>query len=666
MQIKKFPPNIAEYGKTFLELLIVILWALWVGRAYLDMNTSMWPSDGQEYIMSIQNNFNWPMLLRCGSCFFWNGFSNGGAPAFVDVHGAWLHPISIISTFLMGAINSGKGIVLASLVMAGLAQLWLGNIFKLSRASRVWTAMLVVASGALSGRMQIGNVPLVLSTAACILVFPAAISLVQRGGLKNTILFGLILGLAILSGQGYLQIGLAICLIPLLIFLLLGKKPEGEFFVKPNYKLFIYGAILALFIAAPLWVPLAHVFPIFNKDADPSFGSSQPINFNVLNLVINDAGFYQNTSLGKMPYPYLYINYIGWIPVILALWGLAHAKNLSRKLIVGIAATITIIFLTSSAELFKWLSIFSSNKSFDWIRNPTTIQSLAVPLIMVLAGIGIDHVLRRKWPEVSMATTQQNKVVFNINTNLVKRLIVLFVMGFSLKSVSDFSSQWLYVTEVPRADFMAIQALKTTDSQWVQPPFGEYAWFVPAVENDIKIREYFRPWNIARPQLPRAYLEMSRVQGDAALPEFYQNLGDYVILKRPDSLYAYILIGDQKTACQAKALGGQIDVQCDSAADGTLFVLEKAFSGWTVTLDGQSAALESPDWLQVVAPAGKHTYAFRYRPWDVPLGIGLAVIGWAAALAGFIYIYREEKKSKGAIAAEVKAGSPEQVDTEKA
>jgi hypothetical protein len=35
-------------------------------------------------------------------------------------------------------------------------------------------------------------------------------------------------------------------------------------------------------------------------------------------------------------------------------------------------------------------------------------------------------------------------------------------------------------------------------------------------------------------------------------------------------------------------------------------------------------------WSKVRAPAGTHTYTFRYLPWDVPLRIILAIGGWIA------------------------------------
>lgn len=626
-----------EIIKTISELLLIILWAGWIGRAYLNMRADMWPSNGQEYIMSTQNQYNWAMLSKCGSCFFWNGFTNGGAPSFVDVHGVWLHPVGIATTFLLGVFNSGKGIVLVSLLMAGLAQWWLGKIFNLGRASRLWTALVMVGSGALAGRMQIGNVPLVLSTAACALVFPAALSLALRGTTRNMIVFGLVLGMALLSGQGYLQIGLIISLTPWMLSLLLKKTPTGTLQFDEKAKYFLYAIILALLIAAPLLVPVAHIAPIMNKDADPAFSSSQPMKYGILNLVINDPEYYQYEILSKLSFPYLYINYIGWLPVILALWGLAHLPSRFRNILVGLSLAIVLIYLTSSAELFKWMTIFSFGKFFASIRNPAPIQGLAVPLILLLSGLGLDHLLSHSLPQVGMVALQSKNNLLVVNLDVLKWLVVLVLLFTSLKSVSDFSENWLYVTRVPADITQDITVLKTPSAQWVQPPFGEYFWFPAAIRNGLKIREFFRPWSIIRPEMPRAYLEMSRVAEDANLPEYEKSVDGFVILRRVNNEYAYITQGENIFPCQASAQGGYIDVECNTSSAGTLTVVEKAFSGWNVTLDGKKVDLLSDGWLSVQAPAGRHKYSFRYQPWDAPLGMVLAVLGWVAALVGLFY-----------------------------
>lgn len=70
-----------------------------------------------------------------------------------------------------------------------------------------------------------------------------------------------------------------------------------------------------------------------------------------------------------------------------------------------------------------------------------------------------------------------------------------------------------------------------------------------------------------------------------------------------------------------------MDVTCTTDAPGDLVIQENMWSGWYAQRDAISIPLETGPWLRVEAPAGIHHYAFRYRPWDVLLGIGLSILG---------------------------------------
>ena len=53
-------------------------------------------------------------------------------------------------------------------------------------------------------------------------------------------------------------------------------------------------------------------------------------------------------------------------------------------------------------------------------------------------------------------------------------------------------------------------------------------------------------------------------------------------------------------------------------------------------MDGEPIKLVGFERLEVIAPAGEHTYQFRYQPWDVFLGLALSLIGVILS----IYIWR--------------------------
>jgi hypothetical protein len=624
-----------SFLKIYFQWFVILFWALWIGRAYLDLSFNAWPSGGKDYVQIMQNQYIWTLLPKCGACFFWNGLTNGGAPAFIDILAGWLHPITILATLKYGLFNSGKVIVLASLVMAGIAQWWLGKVFNLSPTSRMWTSLLFVSSGALTGRMEIGSVALVLSTAACTLVIPPAINLARYGGIKNTIVLGIILGLALISGQGYLQIGLLFSITPMILILVMENSPDKFLYIRSNWRYFVFALLLAALIAAPLLVPLAHISPTFSKDGDTTFSSSQPLQYTVLNLVINDPDFFYGNVLGKSAYPFRYINYIGWIPVLFALWGIIHAFKHSKKLLIAICVAAGLALIASSSELFKWLSVIISENTLAGLRNPGVIQGLAVPYILVMAGLGVDDWFAKKWPKISLNLLATNHGLFAINTDTIKWLLLLLLMGLALKSTADFSKRWLYVDKAPFDLNELIKPLVTADAQWVQPPYGEAAWLLPAIDHGMKIRAYYLPWGIGTPDLPKAYLEMTRTKEDVNLPEYKETIGDLQVLARPENVYASIGDGQTTKTCQATSIGGIIDVNCENSISGVLTVLERSWDGWAVWVDGQKQPLLAGPWLAVKTSPGKHLISFRYQPWDAPLGIGLAFLGWAIAIIGF-------------------------------
>ena len=148
-----------------LELGWILVWTLWLSRAYLDLDSRVWPV-GREFGMAIHPNFIWTQLTTCGDCVLWNGYFNGGAPTFGELHGAVAHPLTVVGTVLFGGVNGAKIVLLGSLLMAGFAQWWLARVIGLGWLARVWSASVVVAAGHLAGRMEHGVVGLVVSTAA--------------------------------------------------------------------------------------------------------------------------------------------------------------------------------------------------------------------------------------------------------------------------------------------------------------------------------------------------------------------------------------------------------------------------------------------------------------------------------------------------------------------
>ena len=109
---------------TILEVVLITAWAVWVSRGYLDFSPSTWPQ-GDGLPVVVESHFVWTLLTKCGACMLWNGFINGGAPAFAELMGSVVHPLTAVTTVLLGVANSIKLELVISLIMAGLSQWWL-------------------------------------------------------------------------------------------------------------------------------------------------------------------------------------------------------------------------------------------------------------------------------------------------------------------------------------------------------------------------------------------------------------------------------------------------------------------------------------------------------------------------------------------------------------
>ena len=600
-----------------IEILLIITWTVWVGRAYLNFDPHMWPF-GREFGMSIHPHFVWTQLWECGTCVLWNGAFNGGSPTFVELHAAIAHPLVIVSTLVWGAVNGAKMILLGSLLMAGLAQWWLARVAGIQMLGRVWGACLVVSAGHLAGKMEHGIVPLMLSTAACSLVIAPLLKVGLHGRQRDAVILGVVLALAIVSGQGYLQIALGVAVIPL--FSLFVVDDAGE--VRPNIQQYLLSFTLALLLAAVFLVPLIHFFPQFGKELDQTFDSAQPLAYIPLNFVTDDEALYRSDVLGKQPFGYLYINYVGWIPVLLAFIGGRRFANERRKLFwlatLGIGATLFV----ASALPFMWLSRFADGLASQ-VRNAPVMAGLAVPFLILLASRGLDALQVHVWPTLSLTQSEGGRTV---HLNL-KYVVIVLLCGWSLNSTYEFSRNWLHMLPSSAETIPMITSISNEQSQWVALPLGEHFLAPVAAEAGLKTTDQVRParWHAREEPLPS-------IQGNRNEPvesaETWEISGVFFGVL-PDNQYAYVLAGGEKIPCVAHANHGTIDVECTTTVAGILLVEENSWSGWRARIDGQRVPLEREQWLAVQAPAGQHTYQFRYLPWDV-------VIGSLFTLAGIV------------------------------
>ena len=605
--------NKYEKRTIFLELGILALWAIWVGRAYLDFDPNVIPAGG-EFLSAIQTHHLWMQFQQCGWCAVWNGFERGGHPAFVDIHGSMLHPVVVLTTLVFGVLSGAKVTLVISLWVAGLAQWWLARVMKLGQIPRVWSGAMAIVGGHLAGRMELGAFGVVLSTAMCSLFFAAAIAVAKGGGRRAVVILAVVSASAALSGQGYIQVGL-VGVLPALLFLFFDDEKKWT----PLWKDYLLAFGLALLLAAVFLVPLIHFSPNFVKHTDPDFKSAQPLSYLPLNLLIDDWEYHQSDVMAKLPYPHLYALYIGWVPVALAIFGLAKGKNRDKHLLWFFTTGILLEFLIGSAVLLKWVATILP--SVAGVRHPPQIAGLAVPLILGLSAYGLEALWNADWPTLSISSPEGAifpKSVFS------SRWLLIFFLILGLRSGYKFTQHWLRTEEANQIAPL-LKALKTESLAWVEPPFGEHYFIEPAIGLGLKLSPGVMTWRWKDREFPVAEVAAIRSDSPPEQGKLVTVVDDINIYKRNDQPYANV--SNNEEPCNAYGSGGSINVFCTTTSLGELTVKENMWTGWQAWIDGERAPLIGEFWLKVDAPLGKHVYQFRYRPWDVPLGIFLSLVG---------------------------------------
>ena len=617
------------------ELLLILCWALWVGREYLNLDPNVW-AFGDDFPLTLEPYYIWRWLPQCGSCVFWNGLTNGGVPAFVESHGAILHPFVVVSTLVWGVINGAKLTMVASLFMAGAAQWWLARVMRLGPVPRLWVGGMAVVGGHLAGRMELGLVAVVLSLASGAMILAPGIDLGLRGRRRSTVFLGAALALTFLSGQGYIQIGILLAILPaFLVFVI-----DGRLRPRPVWREFALAGLLSFLLAAVFLVPFLHFSPHFSKHGEALATGGQPLEYVPLNLVIRDPEFYQDESLGKIILPSVNINYIGWVPVLLALVPLRLAGRDARRLLAFFMIAISLVFFFGSGTPTRLLAS-EFPEIMSRLRYPTLTSGLAVPLVLGMAAWGLDLLLKVDWPSLKV------RLRSGPSRGVPATWLVLAVpLLWALDSAYDFGRMWLLQDYPPPQAQAVAEALHTDSAEWVLPPVSHY-WIPAILEAGGKVTQVYRPWYWEGRPVPLPRIEAENGPVDPATPGYLGTVGWISLIDHPENEYASVDTGDRQIPCRATALGGNIDVVCLTTEPGTLVVQENQWTGWRAWRDGERIPLEHGPWLEVEAPLGDHEYEFRYRPWDVVLGIVLTVVGIVLAVWLWVTSPRSQPEVEG-------------------
>ncbi len=621
-------------ARNALELLPLTLLSLFMAAPYLmNFQTDYFPN-GYEFDLVTVTHFIWNYLLECGSCVFWNGVLNGGMPAFAEVHGAVLHPLVIATTVLWGVINGSKVIILVSLIMSGVATWWFAKELDVRRLARIWISLFGVVGGHLIGRMEAGNVIFMFSIASASLLFPMVLRLNKKPTNKRVASLALLMALTWLSGQGYIQLAVVLAWFPAFWFLLYEKGQKRQEKWIAFGKAFLISILLCGIFFLPTARSMVHGM---DKPSCDDFHDVQPMRYLPLNLVIGDAALMGETYLGMDTFPYAHINFIDWTPVILAvIAGHFVLRQPDKKIYAAIYLSILLAMIFTSREIYVFL--YAYFPVLAKICSMGGSSSLIVPPLLAMAAWGLDRVLELDWFVITKNKGSSEEAAKSVS---LKWFILIPILILSFKNVIPFSKNYLGVHKVELPE-QEVAFARTSDAQWINTPFSG-DWVLTFLNEGIKIIMWERHWSWNDRTRLVGYIGFTDNPDDDV--QILSKQPDFYVTVRPSELYATVNTGAETVKCEAVSRGGNIDVTCDAPAPGTLTVLEYQYGGWRAWVDGHPVPFIDGEWLSVEAPAGRHTFSFRYRPWDVYAGMTVSLAGIGILL--WLWIKKEKPDETG-------------------
>jgi hypothetical protein len=259
------------------------------------------------------------------------------------------------------------------------------------------------------------------------------------------------------------------------------------------------------------------------------------------------------------------------------------------------------------------------------IRGPLQITSIAIPPILLLAAYSVERILSKDLRlEFQMESSADPKPLrFNF------KWLLLIPLALNIRAVADLSKDFIAINHQPPHIDTVLDALETDSLEWVQVPQNQWVFIETAIRRGYKLSPGIIPFDWKERDFPLPYYE---VTADSRQPEgntSQRSLTNGYTLFAFDETHEYARVesGRQLIPCQAYGTGGDLDVYCDTPSEGILVLQVNSWSGWKVYRDGEEVELLPGQWLSARTPAGEHEFQFRYRPWDVPLGAALSLLG---------------------------------------
>ena len=648
-----------------LEILLIFLVVFSFCQSFLNFeSTQELPGNESQmfqtldwvFYQSVTQNHQFPI---------WNPWMRTGQPNVADPMFHSLNPLVGLPTLIWGVQNGFKVALFLSILMAALGMRQLGVALGLSRVIRTWMALVFVFAGQPLAHALQGQYLFIFGFTWIPWSVWGLYKLWRTRRLVYIALSALAIAFLILSGNSYYAFYMALAIVIFVIatvFTLLFKRP----FIRLDWKMLgAYAAvgILSLCLVAIHLLPLIQFSSSMNKGTG-IYGSQTPLQ--VL-FDYTSKNTFRPDAYNDLPAREEYYAYIGWVPLILALFSLFAFRKGTRRIILFASLLLVFVVLWIDIKQMPWRSFYENSQFlllFRHILRPLVFGSFA---IVLLAGLGLSDFWQRVKVAAQKAQVKSNAI--RLGTMWTMGLLVI-VMGISIFD--------LYTTHKPFFQTaVACQPESEIMTLLVEHDPGEY--YTQFVPNNVCLKpliaagaRFLAPWyawedyrqvdgsletRIVQAKQRYTIQPVNNPAPEGGIPTPIQS-DSYRVYDYPDSLpMAFSVSNDVLVQPGNKPLGvdevsqqlpyfdgpNKVEITATGRANERLVLLVTHDPGWNLYIDGKLApVLKISGYLAADMLPGIHQYKFVYLPRPYQIGLLLSLSGLFVSVALIIYDTRLE------------------------
>jgi hypothetical protein len=590
----------------------------------------------------------------------WNPWMHTGQPNVADPMFHSLNPLVGLPTLLWGVQNGFKVALFLSILVAALGMRQLGVALGLSRIIRTWMALVFAFAGQPLAHALQGQYLFIFGFAWIPWSVWGLYRLWRTRQLVYIALSALAIALLILSGNSYYAFYLAFALMIFVIVTVLTIQRKRPF-IRLDWKLlgaYVAVGVLSLCLVAIHLLPLIQFSSSMNKGIG-IYGSQTP--WQVL-LDFTSKDTFRPDAYNDLPAREEYYAYIGWVPLILALFSPFAFRKGKRRILLFVSLLLVFVVLWIDLKQLPWRSLYEHSQFlllFRHILRPLVFGSFA---IVLLAGIGLNSL----WQHVKLIVRETL-----LKSNAV-RLGARWTMGL-LIVVMGISVLDLYTTHQP---FFQTEVACQPESEVVTllvayDPGEYYTQFIP---NNVCLKpllaagaRFLAPWYAWEDyRQSNGSLDTRVVQAKqrytiqpfsdqapvgAVSTEIQTN--KYRVYYYPDSLpMAFSVSSDVLERPGSGSLGvdevsaqlpyfdgpNKVEITAAGQANERLVLLVTHDPGWKLYVDGKPApVLKISGYLAADMLAGTHQYKFIYLPRPYQIGLLLSLGGLLVSICLIVF-----------------------------